>query len=227
MADRIDLERRDKRMGLTIVGVAFLAALCVSWWARTTAAPPAPAPAPPTTVGVVGFPKKVDTVATLDNAQKLTDRTQLRGISAWGVASDGTVDVSLPGNRIRYVFMSPRGQGPQPPRPPGTLPRRDTCGRQNIHVKESGMVADPDQPAAPCAPTMTEALPAPRCGPRDVFQRAIRNGFRPDASANVEYYRATVGPAWRIDQPATHKQLVLYGDCERELVGSDGFGSIP
>src|SRR5215471_12205243 len=88
-------QRRDRVWGLMIVGAAFLAALCVSWWARGVASPSEiEQPAPPTTEGVVGFPNRVDAVATLDQARSLTKRVDLRGMTASGVRSDGTVDVT-------------------------------------------------------------------------------------------------------------------------------------
>lgn len=227
MAEATDTARRDKKMGLSIVGVAFIAGLCVSWWARTTSAPPAGAPAPPTTEGVAGFPKAVDVLKTLDAAHAATVRSDLRGVAAWGVKSDGTVDVSAPGNRIRYVFGSQRGLGPQPPRPPGTLARRDTCGRQNVHVKEQGLVADPDQAGLPCPAERGEALPDPRCGPKEVWQAALKHGYRAEQPAHVEYFRANGGPAWRFEQPGTPRSLILYGDCEKELTGHDAIGMVP
>jgi hypothetical protein len=220
--------RRDRMMGLLIVGVAFLAALCVSWWARGIASPEsAHPPGPPTADGVAGFPHKVDAVGTLEAARSLTKRLELRGIAATGVRSDGTVDVSRPGSRIRYVFSSGRGEGPQPVRPPGTLPKRASCGRQNIHVKTEGMVADPDQASAPCPVERGDPLPSPRCGPKEVWQVALRRGAPASHLASVDYFRAAGGPAWRFEIPGTPHTLVLYGDCERELSGSEASGSVP
>jgi len=213
-------------MGLVIVGTAFLAGLCISWWARSIATPAVlEPPAPPTTVGIAGFPRAVDAVATLAGAQALTKRTELRGISVWGVRSDGMVDMTAPGHRIRYAFSSARGEGPQPPRAPGTLPIRSFCGRQNVHVRDEGMQADPDQPAASCT-GQREPLPNPRCGTKEVWQAAIHRGAPADRVATLEYFRAAAGPAWRFDIPGgTH--FTLYGDCERELTGSDAVGSVP
>jgi hypothetical protein len=214
-------------MGLIIVGAAFLAGLSVSWWARSIATPQySEAPGPPSADGVVGFPAKVDAVATLDAAHARTKRTELRAIAVSGARSDGTVDVSVAGRRVRYVFTSPRGEGPQPPRPPGTLPMRSYCGKQNVHVRTEGMVADPDQPTAACL-SFGDPLPLPRCGPREVWQTAIHRGVPADQLANLQYFRATAGPAWRFEIPGTPHHFVLYGDCERELVGAEAAGSVP
>jgi hypothetical protein len=220
--------RRDRRMGLLIVGVAFVAALSISWWARGVSTPGnADRPSPPTADGVVGFPHKVEAVGTLEAARSLTKRVELRGIAALAVKSDGTVDVSAPGSRIRYVFSSPRGEGPQPVRPPGTLPNRAYCGRQNIHVKKDGMVADPDQSTAPCPAERGDGLPAPRCSPKEVWQVAIRRGAPADRLASIDYFRASAGPAWRFEIPGTPHSFTLYGDCVRELYGFEATGSVP
>ncbi len=222
----IRARRRDRWMGLLIVGTAFVAALSVSWWARGKAAPEEEGPpAPPTTEGVVGYPHAVDAIATLETARGMTKRADLRGIALYGVASNGMVDVSVPGHRIRFAFSSARGEGPQPPHPPGTLARHAFCGRQNIHVRPDGIVADPDQATAPCSP-LGEPLPEPRCGPKEVWQVAVRHGVPTNRPANIDYFRSVAGPAWRFNQIGS-APFVLYGDCVRELTGRDVFGSVP
>ncbi len=219
--------RRDRIRGLLIVGCAFLAALCISWWARSIASPAAgEPPGPPTTDGVVGYPHKVDLVATVEAARVATKRADLRGISAYGVTSDGTVDVSVQSRMIGYVFASARGEGPQPPHPPGTLPKRSLCGKQNVRVNGTGIFADPDQPGLPCTQTI-EALPNPRCGPKELWQAAIKRGWPADQLATVAYFRSVTGPAWRFELPALHRSLVLYGDCERELTGNEAVDAAP
>lgn len=224
----VDPRQKDQRMGLLIVGVAFAAGLSISWWARTKSNPAGVAErSPPVTDGIAGFPHRVEAVAALDRARSVSRRNQLRGIAMWGVASDGTVDVSEAGHRIRYVFSSNRGEGPQPPRPPGTLPRRDTCGKQNVHVTADGMSADPDQPAYPCSSIRADPLPDPRCTVKDLWAEAIKRGAPAERRASIEYYRAAAGPAWRFDIPGSWHTMVLYGDCERELTGADTYGSVP
>jgi hypothetical protein len=212
--------------GLLIVGSAFLAGLCISWWARGVSSPTGDVPAPPTPEGVVGYPHKVDPLATLDLARSLTKRKDLRGLSAFGVSSDGTVDVGAVGRTIRYSFSSQRGEGPQPPHPPGTLVKRVYCGKQSVHVNGGGIAADPDQAGLSCPPN-TEPLPNPRCGPKQVWQAAIRHGVPTDQIANIDYFRSVAGPAWRFDQPSAPRTIVLYGDCERELTGSEALNAGP
>jgi hypothetical protein len=100
------------------------------------------------------------------------------------------------------------------------------CGKQNLHLRREGMVADPDIVDYPCPARHTDALPDPRCGPREVWQHAIQKGAQPDRLARVEYYRSRVGPAWRFELPGTRHRFSLYGDCGRELRASDAIGSV-
>jgi hypothetical protein len=211
---------RDRATGLVIVAAAFIAALSISWWARTKAISGAEPPAPPTLTGIAGFPAHVDAVASLDAARTLTRRPLLRGITIAGARSDGTIDVGKPGSAVRYTFASNRGEGPQPPRPPGTMPKRVFCGRQTVHVKSDGMVADPDKADAPCI-ERSDPLPTPRCGPKDVWAQALKKGAPATSLATVEYVRVQAGPAWRFEIPGTPHAFVLYGDCDRELLGAE------
>jgi hypothetical protein len=217
---------RDRNMGLLIVGAAFVASLGVSFWARTKATSGAEAPAPPTTSGVIGYPTKVDPVGSLELARSLSVRPQLRGMTITGARSDGTVDVSKPGTGVRYTFTSGRGEGPQPPRPPGTLPKRQHCGRQVVHVRGDGMAAEHDRPDAACI-ERGDPLPTPRCGPKELWAHAVAKGAPADRLATIDYYRVSAGPAWRFDIPGTPHHYVLYGDCGRELAGAEAVGSPP
>lgn len=217
--DTDGVRRRDRVAGILILSVAFLAALSISWWAKVEATPEVSAPPePPTTAGVVGFPDRVDMVANLGAARRLTARRLLRGIVADGVQSDGTVDVTKRG-RIRYSFQSAPGEGAQPPREPDALPRRLYCGKQSVEIGEVGIGAEPDQPAVSCASAPSEGLPAPRCTPRQVWEHAVQRGVPTEQTARIEYFRSRVGPAWRFvyaGQNPVHR-FVLDGDCARVL----------
>jgi len=225
-AESSPVRLRDRKAGLFIVGAAFVASLGISFWARIKATSGAEAPAPAITAGVVGFPSAVNAVASLDLARTLTPRKQLRGVNFTGAKSDGTVDVSKPGAQVRYTFTSNRGEGPQPPRPPGTMPKRQHCGRQMVLVKGEGMVAEHDRPDAPCI-ERGDSLPAPRCGPKEVWAYAIGKGAPADRLATIDYYRVQAGPAWKFDIPGTPHHYVLYGDCGRELAGAEAVGTPP
>ena len=128
--------------------------------------------------------------------------------------------------RVRYSFQSSPGEGPQPPREPGTLARRLYCGKQNVHLRKEGMVADPDIPDYPCPAKTTDALPEPRCGTQEVWHYAIVHGARPDRLARIEYYRSRVGPAWRFELPGTPHRFSLYGDCGRRLTPKEAAGAV-
>jgi hypothetical protein len=89
------------------------------------------------------------------------------------------------------------------------------------------MFADPDQSTAPCPPANGDALPTPRCGPKELWQAAQKRGAPDKQLATIEYLRTPAGPAWRFDMPGTPVHFVLYGDCGRELLGAEATGSVP
>ena len=221
-AKNSDFRRSDRLRGLVIVGLTFVLCLLISVWAKRRAMPVlALPPGPPSAIGVVGFPSAVDAVKTLPRARELTPRPLLRGIAADTVKSDGTVDVSAPGGRIRYLFQSPAGEGPEPARETGTLARHTYCGRQNVELRKDGITADADDGGAMCAVRPSDPLPEPRCSMADVWAYAITRGVPKERFAHIEYYRASAGPAWRFESAHPRGRFVLYGDCKRELEGAD------
>ena len=218
--------RRDRVAGLLIISIAFCATLSISWWAKLESSPEvAKPPPPPSPEGLAGFPAKVDPVQALDVVRTKTPRDQLRGFVVEGVASDGTINVEDNG-RIRYVFQSPPGHGPQPPRDEAGPPRHHYCGKQTVHVRRPGVVVDPDVATVKCPAQPVEALPDPRCSPQDVWKHAIHLGAPKDRQARIEYYRARVGPAWRFALPGTRYHFSLYGDCGHELSPDEAVGTV-
>ncbi len=219
---------RDKILGLAIVAATFLFGLGVSVWAKHASRPEtSEPPGPPTTVGVIGFPYRVDVVATLPAARGATKRTLLRGIVLDGVRSDGTLNLTEGPGRARYVFQSPPGRGPQPAQAGPPSLRHVYCGRQEVQLRHEGLVAAADQAATPCPPEDLTPLPDPQCSLAAIWQHAIKKGIRGDRLAHVEYYRANGGPAWRFDLREGGKRFVLYGDCRRELRGTSASGHVP
>jgi hypothetical protein len=217
-AQHPDFRRTDRLRGLVIVGLAFALCLIISVWAKRRSLPVLSAPpAPPSSVGVIGFPSAVEVVKTLARARQLTPRPLLRGIVAESVKSDGTVDVTLGSARARYSFQSVAGDGPEPPREPGTLARRPYCGRQNVDLRKEGLAADADAADAACSPHPTDPLPEPRCSLVDVWAHAIARGVPKEKLARIEYYRANAGPAWRFEAPHGRGRFALDADCKREL----------
>jgi hypothetical protein len=210
------------------VAAAFMLCLALSLWAKEKSRPEtSEPPAPPTVQGIVGYPTSVDAVASLAAARNLTKRPALRGIVLDGVASDGSQDVNEGSTRARYVFQSSAGHGAQPPREAGTLPKRITCGKQNVLLTKQGLVAEPDQADYPCPPGGVEPLPEPQCSPRDLWKMAKKRSVSRAHPAHIEYYRAKAGPAWRFEIPGTQQRFTLYGDCKRELTGADAYGTVP
>ena len=223
-----DLRRsRDRLLGLVIVALSFVLCLALSLWAKEKSRPEtSEPPGPPTIEGIVGYPGQVDAVESLPAARKRTRRPALRGIVLDGVQADGTIDLSEAGpGRARYTFQSEAGQGAQPPREPGTLPRRITCGRQDVVLSRGGLAADPDQADYPCPPGGVEALPDPQCPSRQLWKLARRRHLPSEHPAHIEYYRSKAGPAWRFEILGTPHHFTMYGDCKRELTAAEAIAS--
>ena len=220
--------RRDRVVGLVILVAAFAAGLGISAWAKRASRPEvAEPPGPPTTQGVVGYPASVDVVRTLPSARHSTKRQLLRNIFAEGVKSDGSIDLGEGPGRARYTFQSDEGKGPQPAREPGTLPRRHYCGKQTVHLRKEGLVADPDITDYPCPQLQTDPLPEPRCGFAEIWAHALAQGAPRERMARIEYYRSKAGPAWRFELPGSPHRFSLYGDCGRQLDENDAVNLSP
>lgn len=227
---RLDSRRRDRVQGLFIVAMAFVVSIFISLWAKRKSEPErALPPEPASPERIQGWPNAVDPVQNLPRARELTRRLLFRGFVAEGVRSDGTVDLSQPGtgNNVRYSFQSPDGHGPQPPREPGLVPRRDLCGRQSVRIRELGVYAEPDQPEVVCSLTHGDPLPDPGCSLGEVWQAAIERGVPKDALARIQFYRAAAGPAFRFQLLNNTSTFTLYGDCERELGHEEAVGHVP
>ena len=203
--------------------------LALSLWAKEKSRPEtSEPPGPPTVDGIIGYPNAVDAVNSYGAVRKLTKRPALRGIVFESVQSNGTIDVSEGPGRVRYTFQSSPGQGAQPPREPGTLPKRITCGKQNVVLRKEGLVVEPDQADYPCPPGGVEPLPEPSCSLREIWKLARQRKVPRDRPAHVEYFRAKAGPAWRFEITGMpQSRFTVYGDCKRELTGMDAHGSVP
>lgn len=214
--------QRDRLLGLVIVAASFAICLALSIWAKEKSRPEtSEPPGPPTIEGIAGYPSTIDAIDTLVAARKLTRRPLLRGISIDGVQTDGTIDVSEGPGRARYTFQSEAGQGAQPEREPGTLPRRVTCGKQDVVLRKEGLVAEPDQADYPCPAGGVEPLPEPQCNARTLWKLARRRKIPNDSRAHIEYFRSKAGPAWRFEILGSPHRFTMYGDCKRELSGAE------
>jgi hypothetical protein len=226
--------RRDRVVGLIIIGLAFLGCLGLSLFAKHLSTPrPAPDPAPPSTARLPGFPGAVRPFELVKRAHEVTVRSLFVGFDADGVRADGTMDFAQKGTKLRFAFQSPQGIGPQPPREGGTLPKRTYCGRQSVRVGKHGLVAEPDDAKVGCPRPEPEALPSPppACGLEQVWALAKKRRIKDDGPARIEYFRADSGPAYRFVKEQKKGQaqrfVVSARDCREILKGRGQRGSVP
>lgn len=220
--------RRDMAFGLLILFCAFVACLLLSLWGMHASTPRlAPEPESPTQIGLEGFPEKVDPFDLLRVALDVTVRDRFQGFVAKGVRSNGTIDFNQTDTHVRYSFQSPSGLGPQPPRKGGTLPTRRYCGQQSVMVDSRGLFAKPDNPERPCPSTPPEALlPPERCTLEQVWGLAKKRNISSKATAEIEYYHAQAGPAFRF-KSAAKSFIVAAKDCKTILTGRESRGQVP
>lgn len=228
--EQVEARRKDKLRGLVIIGVTFVGCILLSVWGKAKAEPEESLPPrPPTTEGLSGWPDKVDPFATLELARSISQRDLLRGIIAEQVNPDGTVNFKHEKGAasVRYSFQSEPGHGPQPPRDPGKVPPRSYCGKQSVHIRRHGIVADPDVPAFPCPSKPRESLPDPECTTKQLWDYALTKGVTQAKPARIEYFSAKAGPAYRFTVPGTQHRLVVGSDCKTEIKNRDAHGGVP
>jgi hypothetical protein len=224
--------RKDRILGLAILLSTFVACLGFSMWGRDAAIhDPAPPPAPPTS-DFSGFPDKVRPFEVLELAQRLSVRPLLQGFVATGVKPDGTMDFSQKQTHLRFSFQSLPGRGPQPGRTAGTLPSRSYCGRQNVQVGRAGLGTSPDRPETSCPRQDPRGLPVPdSCDVKDLWKFAIKEKGIAKGTAEIEYFWARLGPAYRFsgkDERGRMQRFTLNArDCKTVLAGADQRGSVP
>lgn len=210
--------RRELLLGLGSLFAAFVVSVLLSRHSHRVSEPVfSKAPEPASTSGLVGFPAQVDVLGNLAAARLRTARIDLVGIEARAVTEAGTVDVSTGTGEIRYTFQSAAGQGPQPPRRAGTLPARHYCGSQQVTITSLGLAEQKDQANAACDDALP-ALPAPQCGPRELWQVAKAKGVAPEHEASALYLSLNGVPVWRFEAKAAGVEFTLSAaDCKTEL----------
>lgn len=225
--------RRDRVLGLSILGLSFAGSMALSLWAKDETTPrAAPPPAPPTTMGVPGFPARVRPHELVERARSLSVRSLLQGFDAEGVRADGTMDFSAKGTALRFAFQSPRGHGPQPARAGGTLPERTYCGLQSVSVGPHGIAAEKDDMKVACSHKEPRALPPPdRCTVTDVWAVARSRHIDDGGTARIEYFWAEAGPAYRFTKEEkkkpTQRFVISAKDCKKLFGGKQQRGSVP
>lgn len=216
---------KDRKLGLGLLALSFLVSVFISWKSKEMSEPVfSRPPDPPSADGIAGFPNAARPLELLARARELTLRDQLVGVLALGVKPDGSVDLSLQGAQVRYVFQSKQGEGPQPPRPPNRLARRHYCGVQGVRLDQRGLGAETDRPKASCD-ELVAGLPPPRCDFERLWLLAKERGADERTAATIEYYRAVSGPAYRFQSAYTQFQVAA--DCQTVLSGDAATGSIP
>jgi hypothetical protein len=220
--------KRDRTVGLSILAGAFLLALLGNWWVKVTvhAEPEQLGESPPDKTGLLGFPQRFDPLSALERARDRSVRGQwLFGIALKGVRANGTLDFDH-GATAQFVFGSRRGDGPQAPVPPGERRHQDQCGRQEVSIDAEGLRAGIDDPDHDCH-GFSHWLPDPACSLEQVWKFAADKGTPRTALAEIEYFQAAAGPAWRFRTPDGSHDYVVYGDCTQQLNGKDAAGKIP
>jgi hypothetical protein len=219
---------RDMFIGLAVIVASFVGCLLLSLWGMHESTPRlAPEPAPPTQIGLEGFPNEVRPLEILEVARKLTVRDRFLGFVAEGVRPNGSVDLGRDGASIRFAFQSPSGLGPQPLRKGGTLPTRRFCGLQSVFVDSTGLFATEDNPERPCPGNSPEAIEVPeKCTLEDVWNLAKKRKMAKRGWAQIEYFHAPSGGAYRFKMDK--ESFVVSGkDCSTVLKGRAAVGVVP
>ncbi len=219
------LELKDRFAGLLVLVVAMAACISFSFWAKVQARPETMLQASPATLrGIVGWPHAVDALATLEAARRSSRPRELRQIVLDGVKSDGTIDVVTGPGALTYLFHNypKKAKAPKPNEPavvekPGVVEKAPLCPRQTILVRKDGIDPQAEVRDNRCPTVMSDPLPIPTCGPREVWVKAVAKGASIQQLAHLEYYRSKAGPAWKMALPRGRFQLALTSDCQREL----------
>lgn len=221
--------RQDRLVGIGLLCLTFVASLGFSLWAMYKAVTfPSEPPAPPSKEGIAGFPKTVRPFEVLARARSLTQRHNFVGMVAEGVRPNGTIDMSEKGSKLRFAFQSLPGQGPQPARDPGTIPKRHFCGLQSIYVVKKGLYAADDKTQEKCPARDPKDLEIPKaCSLEQVWRIAIEKSLPTAELARIEYYQSHKGPAFRFLQSGHERFSVLAKDCKKLIYGRDQRGTVP
>lgn len=221
LADPRYLELKDRFAGLVVLLGSMMFCIGLSLWAKGVVRPEAQVAATPsTTRGIVGWPHSVDAIATLEAARRSSRPRDLRRIALDGVKSDGTIDLVTGPGSVSYLFHS-GVRKPKPKTPPEVAPKNNHCPRQVIRVSRDGLDPQAELKEYRCPDLVSEPLPVPACGPREVWVRAMAKGASLRSMAHMEYYPSKSGPAWKMEIPAQRFKMVLSGDCQRELTARE------
>jgi len=208
---------RDGYWAALVLGLTFCIGIAVSVWARQASRPASKSsPVSMSIEGIVGWPQNVDAVASLAAVRATMDDLALSGITAYGVRSDGRVDLTRGDGTVRYGFQAARPVAPDP-KSSDTHLMKLRCPKRVAHLRRDGFWVDPEQRTASCPTTHKQPLPAPTCGMQDVWKLALSEGAPDDRLARIEYRRSYSGPQWRLSIAELGFEIVVSPDCRRIL----------
>lgn len=221
IADPRYLELKDRFAGLVVLLGSMVFCIGLSLWAKGVVRPEAQVAATPnTTRGIVGWPHSVDPIATLEAARRSSRPRDLRRITLDGVKSDGSIDLVTGPGSVSYLFHSALRK-PKPKTPSEASSKNNYCPRQEIRISRDGLDPQAQLKEYHCPDLVSEPLPVPACGPRDVWVRALAKGASLRNMAHMEYYRSKSGPVWKMEIPSGRFKMFLTGDCQHELTARE------
>jgi hypothetical protein len=210
------LELRDRFRAILVVFGAWVLGLGITLWSKEQIRPIDPSGATLGSLrGVVGWPQRVDPLATLEGARRFSQGHDLRAMTFEGVKFDGTIDVSKSTGSAKYVFQGrPTSSTRHSNR--GNATGATSCPKQVVKLRHAGLSADPLRADARCEPEGLR-LPTPPCGPKEIWARALEQGAPKDGLARIDYQPSLEGPSWSFALPDRRFRMRLSGDCKRVL----------
>jgi hypothetical protein len=219
------LDLKDRFSGLVVLVGAMALCLAFSLWAKEVARPESQLKVSPATLrGIVGWPHSVDALGTLEAARRSSRPRELRQIVLDGVKSDGTIDVVTGPGELTYLFHNVAHKPKPKTESSSAADKTDKpplCPRQVVRVRRDGLDPQSELKHNRCPETSYEPLPAPSCGPREIWEKAIELGASIRQLAHMEYYRSKAGPAWKMSLSGNRFQLALTSDCQRVLTPAE------
>jgi hypothetical protein len=220
--------QRDRWRGAFVLSLALLLSFSITLWAKDQLRlRKSQSTALSVLRGVELWPERVDALKSLNVARKVSQLSSLRGIALDGVKADGTIDLGQAKAAIKYVFQSERQRNVARPTARRPNPSNWACPKQVVKLRHEGLTVEPVHLDASCESNQKDVLPAPRCSPKEVWSRAISKGAPKKATAHLEYYRGVLGPVWKFQIPEAKFNLLLSGDCKRELSSEQASGRVP
>ncbi|MGC4069880.1 MAG: hypothetical protein QM784_35530 [Polyangiaceae bacterium] len=209
------LELRDRFRAMLVVFGAWVVALGITLWSKEQVRPIDSSGATLGSLrGVIGWPQRVDPLATLEGARRFSQGHALRSMTFEGVKSDGTINVTQSTGSAKYVFQGSPSAIRHADR--GKPASATSCPKQVVKLRRAGLSADALRADARCEANASP-LPTPSCGPKELWARALTQGAPKDGLARIDYQPSADGPSWTFAVPDRHFRMRLSADCKRVL----------